>query len=133
MRVRLFRLAVLLACVTVAATASAQFGHPLKGTWSGDWGPSADNRTHVLLDIRWDGKALTGTLNPGLNPVPLQKLTLDPETWTVHFEGDGKDKSGATVHYIVDGKVENLGAPRRVITGTWTQGGVKGDFRVTRN
>src|ERR1700682_6509312 len=97
MRAKLFRLAMLLACVAVAATASAQFGHPLKGSWSGDWGPNNETRTHVLLDIRWDGKALTGTLNPGLNAVPLQKLTLDPGSWTVHIEGDGKDRSGATV------------------------------------
>jgi hypothetical protein len=133
MRARLFRLAMLLACVVVASTAWAQFGHPLKGTWSGDWGVGTDNRTHVLLDIRWDGKALTGTLNPGPNAVPLQKLMLDADTWTVHLEGDGKDKSGAVIHYVIDGKVENIGAPRRTITGTWMQGSVTGDFKVTRN
>ena len=43
MRVRLFGLVMVLAYVAVAATASAQFGHPLKGTWSGDWGVNADN------------------------------------------------------------------------------------------
>jgi hypothetical protein len=133
MRVRLLGLAVMIACLAVADTTSAQFGHPLKGTWSGDWGADNDNRTHVLLDIRWDGKALTGTLNPGPNAVPLQKLMLDPDTWTVHLEGDGKDKSGASVHYTIDGKVENIGAPRRIITGTWLQGATKGDFKVTRN
>jgi hypothetical protein len=133
MRVRLFGPAMLVACVAVAASVSAQFGHPLKGTWSGDWGTSNANRTHVLLDIRWDGKMLSGTLNPGPNAVPLQKLVLDPDTWTLHLEGDGKDKSGATVHYVIDGKLENLGAPRRIITGSWAEGSVKGDFRVTRN
>ncbi len=51
----------------------------------------------------------------------------------VHFEGDGKDKSGANVHYVIDGKVENLGAFARFITGTWTQGSAKGHFKVTRN
>jgi hypothetical protein len=133
MRVRLRRLAMLLACVAVSATASAQFGHPLKGTWSGDWGVTSDSRTHVLIDIRWDSKGLTGTLNPGPNAIPLQKLTLDTDNWTVHLEGDGKDKSGATVHYVIDGKVENLGSARRSMTGAWAQGSLKGDFRVTRN
>jgi hypothetical protein len=61
------------------------------------------------------------------------KTTLDPATWMVHFEGDGKDKNGATVHYVIDGKLENIGAFQRFITGTWTQGSAKGDFRVTRN
>jgi hypothetical protein len=133
MRVRLFRPAMLLACLAVAAAASAQFGHPLKGTWSGDWGVGTGNRTHVLLDIRWDGKALSGTINPGPSAVAVQKLMLDPDTWTVHLEGDGKDKSGAAVHYVIDGKVENLGSPRRVMTGTWAEGSAKGTFTVTRN
>src|SRR5215212_130517 len=114
MRVRSFRFAVLVASyLAVAGTASAQFGHPLKGTWLGDWGPNKDSRTHVVLEIQWDGKTLDGTLNPGANAVKLSKTTVDPETWAVHLEGDGKDKSGATVHYVIDGKLENLGAYER--------------------
>ena len=131
--VRIRFLVTLLACLALAATASAQFGHPLKGTWSGDWGPDKATRTRVLVEIHWDGKALTGAINPGPNGVELQKITLDPNTWAVHFEGDGKDQSGAAVHYIVDGKLENIGAYQRFITGTWTQGSAKGDFKLTRN
>ena len=56
----------------------------------------------------------------------LTTATLEPSTWTVHFAGDGKDKNGATVHYVIDGKVENLGAFQRFITGTWTAGIGKG-------
>jgi hypothetical protein len=123
---------VLTACLALAATATAQFGHPLKGSWSGDWGSTRDGRTHVLLDVSWNGKTLDAVLNPGPNAVPL-KTTLNTETWTVKFEGDGKDKSGATVHYVIDGKLENLGAAQRFISGTWTQGSAKGDFRITRN
>src|SRR5215475_1331154 len=108
-----------LACVAFAATASAQFGHPLKGSWSGDWGTGSGNRQHVVLNLNWDGKALSGVINPGPNGVTLTTATLDPATWTVHFVGDGKD--------------ENLGAAQRFITGTWTQGSQKGTFKVTRN
>jgi hypothetical protein len=133
MRRRLIGSIFTLACVAIAATASAQFGHPLKGSWSGDWGPSATNRTHVLLDIGWDGKALNVVVNPGASATTLPKTTVDFNTWAVHFEGDGKDRTGATVHYIIDGKLENLGAANRVITGTWTQGSAKGDFKLTRN
>jgi hypothetical protein len=124
---------LLVACLAVAATASAQFGHPLKGTWLGDWGQNKNNRTHILLEIHWDGKALAGTINPGPNGVKLQKATVDPDTWTVHLEGDGKDSSGATVRYVIDGKLENLGAYQRFITGTWMEGSKKGDFKVTRS
>lgn len=130
--VRLFRLASVLVVLGVAAAASAQFGHPLKGSWSGDWGTGA-NRQHVVLNLNWDGKAISGVINPGPNAVTLTTATLDPATWTVHFVGDGKDKNGATVHYVIDGKVENLGAFQRFITGTWTQGSEKGAFKVTRN
>ena len=131
---RLFcRAIVLLALLAVTLPASAQFGHPLKGTWSGDWGTTKDKRTHVVLELNWDGKAITGTINPGPNAVPLQKATLDADTWAVHLEGDGKDASGKAVHYAIDGKLENIGAYQRVLSGTWTEGGTKGDFKVVRN
>ena len=123
LRVSRFAFFVLL----VASSAFAQFGHPLKGSWSGDWGTGNTNRDHIVLDINWDGKALTTSLNPGANAVAL-KTTLDPSTWSVHFEGDGKDGK-----IVADGKVDNLGAFARVITGTWTEGSKKGTFKLTRN
>jgi hypothetical protein len=129
----LVRAAGMLAIVAMALPASAQFGHPLKGTWSGDWGTTKDKRTHVVLELNWDGKAITGTINPGPNGVPLQKATLDADTWAVHLEGDGKDASGKAVRYVIDGKLENIGAYQRVLSGTWTEGGTKGDFKVVRN
>ena len=70
---------------------------------------------------------------PGVCPVALQKATLDPETWHVHFEAEGKNPSGAAVRYVIDGKLENIGAYQRFITGTWAQGNTKGDFKITRN
>jgi hypothetical protein len=133
MRRTLVPLVVLLALVLSPLGAVAQTGHPLKGTWSGDWGTTSTNRSHVLLELNWDGKIVSGVINPGPNAVPMSKADLDPSTWTVHFEADGPDGSGKSVHYVIDGKVENLGSPRRFITGTWTQGGVKGDFKVVRN
>jgi len=133
MRRRLIFCVTVLACLAMAASASAQFGHPLKGSWSGDWGTNATNRTHVLVEIGWDGKALNVVVNPGARAVPLPKVMVDYNTWTMRFEGDGKDQSGAAVHYVIDGKLENLGAYQRVITGTWTQGSANGDFKLTRN
>ena len=117
----------------LAAPALAQFGHPLKGSWSGDWGTDKENRTRILLDMTWDGKAIGGTINPGPNGVPLQKASLDPSNWTVHLEAEGKDATGKPVRYVIDGKLENIGAYQRFITGTWTEGGRKGDFKVVRN
>jgi hypothetical protein len=134
MRPKPFLLISVLACLAVATTtALAQYGHPLKGSWSGDWGTSKENRNRVLLDLNWDGKAVTGTINPGSDAVPLTTATLDPTTWTVHFEADGKDLKGRTVRYVIDGKLQNLGSYYRVIGGTWSQGALRGDFKITRN
>ena len=127
------RVVGLLLFLAVAAAADAQYGHPLKGSWSGDWGPTKETRNRLLLQLNWDGKAITGTINPGPNAVALQKATLDPSNWTVHLEAEGKDQAGRAVRYVVDGKLENLGAYNRELSGTWTQGGVKGDFRLVRN
>jgi hypothetical protein len=133
MRVAIGRLASALAVLLVATTALAQFGHPLKGTWSGDWGTTKENRTRVLLEFQWDGKALAGTINPGPKAVTMKKVELVPDTWAVHVEADGKDATGGTVRYVIDGKLENIGAYARILAGTWTEGGKKGDFRVVRN
>jgi hypothetical protein len=122
-----------LVALLVALPAFAQFGHPLKGTWSGDWGPTKEKQTHVVLEFNWDGKEITGKINPGPKAVPFQKATLDPASWMVHLEGEGKDASGAPMRYVIDGKLENIGSYQRVLSGTWTQGGEKGTFRVVRN
>jgi hypothetical protein len=117
----------------VAAPALSQFGHPLKGSWSGDWGPTKESRTRILLDMNWDGKAISGVINPGPTGVPLQKATLDPSNWSVHLEAEGKDAAGKPVRYVIDGKLQNIGAYQRFITGTWTEGMKKGEFKVVRN
>ncbi len=134
MRVAIRRVAgPLVALVLMTTPALAQFGHPLKGTWSGDWGTTKDKRTHVVLEMNWDGKAITGNINPGPHAVPMTKAELNPDTWGVHIEGDGKDASGGVVHYIIDGKLQNIGVFQKVLSGTWTEGGKTGDFKVVRN
>ena len=132
-RIKSVRAASLLLFFLCAATASAQYGHPLAGSWSGDWGLTKDTRNRLLLELDWDGKAVTGRINPGPDAVPIQKASLDPLTWTVRLEAEAKDRSGQLIRYVVEGTVENLGAYNRVLSGTWSQGGVKGDFRLVRN
>jgi hypothetical protein len=123
--VRLVRFFIALIFLTVAGNAAAQFGHPLKGTWSGEWGTG---KTHVVLEFQWDNKNLSGSINPGAGAVPFSKVTLDPATWMLHAEAD---KDG--VKYVIDGKMENIGAYARFITGSWQQGTQRGNFKVTRN
>jgi hypothetical protein len=64
----------------------------------------------VLLELHWDGKTVTGTINPGPSAVALQRASLDPSNWAVHFEAEGKDQSGRAVRYVIDGKLENIGS-----------------------
>jgi hypothetical protein len=132
MRAKAFLLVCLLGCLALVVSAFAQEGHPLKGTWLGDWGPSKADRNQVTIVMDWDGKQITGQVNPGPNAAPLQKATLEPKGWVVHFEADAKNAAGKQVHYVVDGKIENLGLYNRVIVGTWSHDDVKGDFRIQR-
>jgi hypothetical protein len=107
----------------------AQEGHPLTGSWHGEWHPSAGQKTPILLYMKWNSKAIEGTINPGPKSVPLKVAALDASNWTVHFEADTKDQK----HIVIDGKLDNIGSYNRTITGTWTEGMVKGDFKVTRD
>jgi hypothetical protein len=133
------RVAAVLACVLVSMLAGstialfAQEGHPLTGTWHGDWGTSATQRTHLVFLMHWDSKNVEGKINPGANAIPLKVVTLDPSKWMVHFEADTKDKAGKPVHIVADGKLEDIGSYNRTITGTWTEGNQKGDFKLTRD
>jgi hypothetical protein len=113
--------------------ALAQQGHPLVGSWHGTWGMSGKDRHDVTLIINYDGKSVTGILNPGLDASKLEKASLDPAGWTVHLEADEKDRSGKLVHVVIEGKIENITSVRRSITGTWTEGNVKSDFKIIRD
>jgi hypothetical protein len=122
---------VAIACL--ATVAFAQEGHPLTGTWHGEWSPAAGQKTRIVMALKWDTKNVVGTLNPGPRSAPFKEVTLDPEKWMVHFEADTKDQAGNPVHVVADGKLENIGSYNRTITGTWTQGAAKGEFKITRD
>jgi hypothetical protein len=116
--------------VTLAAAALwAQEGHPLTGSWHGEWHPTPDKSVPVFIYMKWNSKAVEGTINPGRNAAPLKVADLDAEHWTVHFEADTKDHK----HIVIDGKLGDIGSYHRTITGTWSEDGVKGDLKLTRD
>ena len=115
--------------LAITAIAAAQQGHPLTGTWSGDWGPSATERHQITLVMNWDGKNVTGLINPGPDSMPLTSVFVDVTNWTVRIEAETKD----TMHISAEGKLQDLGSYHRFITGTWKQGAVTGDFKITRD
>ena len=134
MRRTFLKLIVLTALVALPATALAQFGHPMKGQWSGQWGKDSQR---LLIDIDWDGKDLVGAINPGANAAKITSSTITytdapAGKWNVKLTAEGT-QDGKPVKIQVDGTLENIGAYYRVYHGTWTQNGVKGEFTVTRN
>ena len=119
----------------LAAAARAQEGHPLAGTWYGDWGLPGQARHDVTVVMTFDGKTIGGTIDPGPDAVPFKAATLDSSSWTVHIEAERPDKAkgGAAIRYVIDGKLANLGSYNRTLSGTWMQGTTKGDFKLTRD
>jgi hypothetical protein len=114
--------------LTTGLALLAQEGHPLVGSWHGSWGLNATDRKDLTVIMMWDGKDITGLVNPGADGGKLQKASLDPDGWKVHFESDLKN-----VHVVADGHIENVTNMRRSIVGTWMQGSSKGDFKITRD
>jgi len=132
MRALTFILTVSVACLVSGAPAAAQEGHPLKGSWLGTWGPSKTHSNDVLFVLNWDGKNITGTINPGTDNIPIKNATLNPDTWVVRFEADAKDKAGNTLNYVIEGKIENLAFHNRSITGTWKHQKESGPLKISR-
>ena len=113
-------------------TGLAQEGHPMSGSWVGDWGPTKDQRTRVVVAIEWTGKELAATINPGPNAIKAKVARANPDDWSLHLEADAKDAQGRAVTYVIDGKIDDLGTYNRSIIGTWNAGAIKGDFSITR-
>lgn len=103
----------------------------MKGSWLGTWDGNKTHGNEVLLVLNWDGKAITGMINPGTDNIPVKTATLNPEGWLVHIEADAKSAAGA-VNYVIDGKIENLALPNRSVTGTWRSQNGKGAFKISR-
>jgi hypothetical protein len=101
-------------------------GDPITGRWSGNWGPTPSHRHAVVLDLKWDGKTLKGTINPGPNGYKLQRASFDPATGILHMEVDA-GSMGHRLHYFIEAKVED-----GLLFGTWHHTNLQGDFRLTK-
>lgn len=124
--------ALSLACLAGASAASAQEGHPLKGSWLGTWGPAKSHSNDILLIMNWDGKTISGMVNPGTDNAPIKNATLNPDGWVVRFEVDIKDRSGTVLNYVIEGKIENLAFHNRSIVGTWKNQRESGQLKIGR-
>jgi hypothetical protein len=125
---RTIHLVCVLACVCAVVPGFSQEGHPLTGTWAGDWGATATQRNHLTIVMNWDGKNVTGTINPGPDAITIGSVFVDYTNWTVRIQANAKG-----VPIAVEGRLEDIGSAHRRITGTWRQGTIQGDFRITRD
>jgi hypothetical protein len=128
------------ALIAVAAVgAAAQEGHPLAGTWYGDY-TTGKQPTDITVIMKWDGKSVTGLINPGPNSKPLTSVVMDitpgkpaaqgqgstngiPPVFKVRFEIDGM---------TFDGTIKNPVAGNRELTGSWKRGTQTGTFHLRR-
>jgi hypothetical protein len=144
MRIRALRVILLLAAAaTLGAPATAQEGHPLAGTWYGEFSTGNQPRDLTVV-MKWDGKTASGLINPGADAVQLSSVVLDitpgkpaaegrdsttgtPPVFHVRFQANMP--GGATTF---EGTIQNPVAGNRRITGTWTRGSEKGPFQLRR-
>lgn len=130
-RSRTFAVTIAVVLGACLRASRAQEGHPLVGTWHGTWGPTAAERHDVTIVLEFDGKTVTGMMNPGPDSIRFDTVTLDPDKWAVHFEATPKGKNAMRI--VIDATIHDVTNRRRSLVGTWTQGSLKGDFKVTRD
>ena len=113
----------------LAACASKTAGSTAtpSGTWSGDYGPDAERREPVKLELRWQESNLRGVIQAGVRELPVTKASFKPETGAIMMEFDAQGNNGQTVHYVIEGKVEG-----NAMSGTWNHDNQRGDFRLTK-
>ena len=122
------RIVAALAACALPVLAAAQEGFPLDGTWRGEWGPSGENASRVVVVMSWDGERIDGMINPGPQSLDFASAELEPSTWTVRIEA--VDPAGQPIE--IQGTLQDIGAYDRYITGTWSVGGEAHEFRITR-
>jgi hypothetical protein len=100
---------------------------PLTGRWEGEWGPSPERQTNVVLELKWDGTTLTGTVNPSGRAMELGKSTFNPRTNMISMELDAHDVAGEPDHYSIEGKVDG-----KTMSGSWTRNKGAGTFKISK-
>ena len=136
------RMLVFVVAVAISAgivPTAAQEAHPLAGTWYGDYS-AGSQKTDLTVIMKWDGKIVSGLINPGPNSRPLTSVVLDitpgkpapqgqqsttgiPPTFKVRFDADGM---------TFEGTLRNPVAGNRQLAGTWKRGAQSGSFQIRR-
>ncbi len=129
----------LVVAIAFATNTVAQEGHPLTGTWYGEYDAGKQKRDLTLI-MKWDGRQTTGTMNPGPDAVSLTSAVLDITPGKPAPEGRGSTEGTPPIFkvrieaggMVFEGTLQNPVAGNRRITGTWTRGAERGTFQIRR-
>lgn len=132
MRLGLLSTFAVLLSFTPAYFAAAQEGHPLKGSWLGVWESNETHGDNIVVVLNWDGQVISGIINPGTDNIEITDVALDPDEWMVRIEADAKTDDGASLSYVIEGRIEDLELPNRYIVGTWRSERGNGAFEMRR-
>jgi len=119
---------VLALLLITSVVAQAQEGFPLDGTWRGQRTAPGESPATIVLILQWDGRKVTGIINPGPKQTAVAEAALITEGWRVTLGARRAD--GQMIHF--EGALGELGSYHRSITGTWTEGGHSYQVRMVR-
>jgi hypothetical protein len=149
MQIKSLRACLLFAFMMALSVATiAQEGHPMAGTWYGDYGTGNQKRDLTVI-MKWDGRNVTGTVNPGPNATAIKAAVMKitpgkpaaegvnstlgiPPVFDVHLEFEAPTAGGGTGPLVFEGTIKNPVAGNRTIVGTWTRGSERGPFQLRR-
>lgn len=138
MRLRALVLTALL--VTSGASITAQEGHPLTGTWYGEYGTGAAKKD-ITIVMKWDGGTVTGLANPGPASLPIKAVVVEitpGRAGTRSLNNPQGTEPVAPVFnvtievgdLVLAGKMVNPVGGNRSLVGTYTKGTEKGPFQI---
>jgi hypothetical protein len=114
MRISRIAAMVMAGWICLLGSASAQVGHPVKGSWLGYWGPGDQDQRRLVLSMDWQDNKIEVVINPGPKAVEVQRADIDCEEWTLGLEADRPRAAGMPARWVGRGWGGYLGA--------WTRG-----------
>ena len=111
-----------------AAGQSKAAADPLTGTWTGSMGPDdTQQQTSMKVEMKYDGKAITGVITGPRYPGDIRTGTFDSATGALKFEVVVRNESKSIVRF--EGKVEK-GVASGIVS---FDDGQKGVFKMTKD
>ena len=127
MKCKVFCLTLMFLLAAACAPKPSVSVEPPAGKWSGDYGPDADRRDPVALELRWEDNNLRGVVQAGRRSFPLTKASFKSDTGAIVIEFEAEGNNGQAVRYVIDGKVDG-----HSMAGSWSHDAQRGDFHLSK-